>query len=650
MTKRDSVELVPKWAREQAAEAARSIRKGVQSGARNDPTVDQLIEDVGAQEHRCSERLYGAVNRGEGITEEIVTAMSEGIDVDYSNASVLMPIHDSTVQTARWARLKQLILEAAPTLGIDQIGFTTADPFIELKARLQESVDKGYASGFEEPDLDKRTNPRLLMPEAQSILSIAIAYPSKLPEIPKSEPGAYRGMFARTAWGMDYHHVLRERLKRLEEFIREQVPDLELNLMSMVDTGELSDRAVAERAGIGFSGKNCSIISTKLGSWIYLGEMITNIPFPPDHPVTEDCGECTRCLDACPTSAFVGPGQLNAQRCISFQTQVKDTLTDEMMVKMGNRLYGCDTCQMVCPKNKGLNWTHQPELQPDPEQAKPLLVPMLALSNRQFKSEFGMSAAAWRGKKPIQRNAIVALGNFRDRQAVPALAELLRADDRAEIRATSAWALGRIGGAAAIEALAKALPRERDEGVVQMVQDAIAQAVGEPEPLYVQEMVSPIGPLTLVGTLDGLCAIEFGSILERSEKIHEWAEKAIGPVTLQRHPERLKAAKEQLEQYFAGERREFDLKLDLRGGTPFQRSVWLALKEIPYGTTCSYKTIAEAIGNPKAVRAVGGANNRNPMSIIIPCHRVIGASGALVGYGGGLGIKEQLLRLEGIIT
>ncbi|MDU5141021.1 MAG: tRNA epoxyqueuosine(34) reductase QueG [Paenibacillus dendritiformis] len=551
---------------------------------------------------------------------------------------------EASREAERWQRLKQEIIDAAPSLGIDQVGFTTADPFTELKARLQHSIDQGYASGFEEPDLDKRTQPALLLDGARSIIAIAVAYPSKLEGGPKSEPGAYRGMFARTAWGLDYHQVLRDRLQRLEQFLRERVP--EVRVKSMVDTGELCDRAVAERSGIGFSGKNCSIISPKWGSWIYLGEMITNLPLPPDHPLTEDCGECTRCLDACPTGAFAGPGQLNAQRCISFQTQSKEMLSHEMMVKIGNRLYGCDTCQIVCPKNRGLNWTHHAEMQPDPEQAKPLLVPLLSLSNREFKSQFGSSAAAWRGKKPIQRNAIAALGNFRDRQAVPALEGLLRTDERPDIRAAAAWALGQIGGPDAKRILEAALSREEEPKVKEAVMQARERAEAQQEPLYVQEMESPLGPLTLAATATGLFAIEFGDALSAAEGLQRRAARSYGRVALQRHPERLQEAKRQLEEYFAGTRREFDLTLDIQG-TPFQRRVWQALTGIPYGETRSYKQIAEAIGNPGAVRAVGGANNRNPLSIIVPCHRVIGADGKLVGYGGGMDKKITLLRLEG---
>lgn len=371
---------------------------------------------------------------------------------------------------SKWEVLKADIKAAAPALGIDDIGFATAEPFLYLKNILQEHRDKGYDSGFEEPDLDKRTIPSLSSGEPKSILAIAVAYPSKMEDPPKSEPGARRGILARASWGRDYHHVLREALGKLEDFIRERVPDAVLE--SMVDTGVLVDRAVAERAGIGFSGKNCAIISPKWGSWIYLGEMVTNIPFPPDTPVQEGCGDCTKCIDACPTGALVGPGQLNAQACISYLTQTKGFLSDEYMTKIGNRLYGCDTCQIVCPHNRGKNWTHRPELLPDPEIVKPLLLPILELSNREFKEQFGTSSAAWRGKKPIQRNAVIALGNFKEAGAVPKLKEILLREPRPEMRGAAAWALGRIGGAESIAAVEQALQGEADVQVREMLVQA----------------------------------------------------------------------------------------------------------------------------------------------------------------------------------
>lgn len=378
---------------------------------------------------------------------------------------------------SKWEDLKAAIKAAAPALGIDDIGFTTAEPFLYLKNILQEHRDNGYDSGFEEPDLDKRTVPALQSGEQPlSIIAIAVAYPSKMEDPPKSEPGARRGILARASWGQDYHHVLREALAKLENFIRERVPDAVLE--SMVDTGALVDRAVAERAGIGFSGKNCAIISPKWGSWIYLGEMVTNIPLPPDQPVQEGCGDCTKCIDACPTGALVGPGQLNAQACISYLTQTKGFLSEDYMTKIGNRLYGCDTCQIVCPHNRGKNWNHRPQLLPDPEIVKPLLMPILDLSNREFKEKFGSSSAAWRGKKPIQRNAVIALGNFKEASAVPKLTEILLQEPRPEMRGTAAWALGRIGGSEALTAVEQALHKEEDvtvRGMLNRAQDKLLE-------------------------------------------------------------------------------------------------------------------------------------------------------------------------------
>ncbi len=387
---------------------------------------------------------------------------------------------DENVGTSnRWERLKEEIRLALPELGIDQIGFASAAPFTELKQVLLRHREKGFESGFEEPDIERRVNPALSLPEPQSVISIAIAYPSKLNDPPKSEPGAYRGIISRSSWGADYHHVLRDRLKRLEAFISERVPDARME--SMVDTGALVDRAVAERAGIGWSAKNCSIISPEWGSWIYLGELITNIPFPPDEPITDQCGSCTKCIDACPTGALVGPGELNSSRCISFVTQTKGFVEDEMKLKIGNRLYGCDTCQVVCPINKGKNWTHQPELQPDPEMVKPLLVPLLSLTNKQFKEQYGSMAASWRGRKPIQRNAIIALGSFKDRSAVPHLAERLEHDERPEIRGTAAWALGRIGGEEADAAIARAMLDEQHPQVLDELRRASASGDAQQE-------------------------------------------------------------------------------------------------------------------------------------------------------------------------
>lgn len=594
-----------------------------------------------------------------------------------------------------WEQLKQEIKAAAPGLGIDDVGFASAEPFVSLKSLLEQHRDNGYASGFEEPDIEKRVRPALKEGEPASLIAIAVAYPSKMVNPPKSEPGAYRGILARSAWGRDYHHVLREAMDKLVQFIRERVP--EAMIESMVDTGALVDRAVSQRAGIGFSAKNCSIISPKFGSWIYLGELVTNIPFQPDTPVTEDCGECTKCIDACPTGALVGPGQLNAQRCISFITQTKGFVDEEFMLKIGNRLYGCDTCQIVCPKNRGKNWDHHPDLQPDPEIVKPLLLPLLDIGNREFKERFGQSSAAWRGKKPIQRNAVIALGNFKDKSAVPKLTEVLKRDPRPELRGTAAWALSRIGGEDAMRAIGEAAANEQDGNVLSMLQKAkerlsssgslpekpqvgltsdkqqeeqknestgtASNASGQPvkqeaaawkpspvtglhgTPVFYDEVLTPIGTLTLCATEKGLCHIDFGAFHVREAHLQQWARTWIGEYRYEKNEEKLSEAAKQLQQYFAGERKSFELEMDLLG-TPFQLQVWQVLSDISYGEASTHQQVAETIGRPKAVRAVLDAISKNPIPIIIPCHRISGKDGTLVGYVGGLQTKEQLLALE----
>ncbi|PAE42701.1 tRNA epoxyqueuosine(34) reductase QueG [Bacillus sp. 7884-1] len=357
-------------------------------------------------------------------------------------------------------QLKEEVIAYSKTIGIDKIGFTTADPFTELKNRLIRQQELGYQSGFEEPDIEKRVTPAMLLPEPRSIISIALAYPSKMKVRIEGRKGERRGFFSRASWGLDYHHILRDRLKKLEAFILEKVP--EARLKSMVDTGELSDRAVAVRAGIGWSGKNCAVMTPEFGSYVYIGEMITSLPFAADTPMEDQCGSCTACIDACPTGALVQGGQINAQRCIAFLTQTKAVIPEEFRDKIGNRVYGCDSCQTSCPVNKGKDFHFHEEMEADPETAKPLLRPMLKMSNREFKNRFGPLAGSWRGKRPIQRNAIIALAHFKDESAIPDLLGVLENETSSVLKETAAWALGKIGSPEAVEALEKAAKSEVD--------------------------------------------------------------------------------------------------------------------------------------------------------------------------------------------
>lgn len=369
-------------------------------------------------------------------------------------------------------KLKKEIIEYSKEIGIDKIGFASAAPFTELKDRLLRQQELNYQSGFEEPDIEKRTNPALIFDEPKSIIAIALAYPSKMKEHVQGKNGARRGIFCRASWGVDYHVLIREKLKLLEAFLTEKVPYMKTK--SMVDTGELSDRAVAERAGIGWSAKNCAIISPEFGSYMYLGEMITNLPLEPDEAIEDQCGSCTKCLDICPTGALVTGGQINAQRCIAFLTQTKGPMPEEFRKKIGNRLYGCDSCQTVCPKNKGIDFHFHEEMEPEPELAKPLLTPLLNMSNREFKEKFGHVSGSWRGKKPIQRNAIIALAHFKEESALPDLIAVLQNDPRSDIRAIAAWAIGKIEGNIAEQSLLIAKDKETDEEVLVEIQKALS--------------------------------------------------------------------------------------------------------------------------------------------------------------------------------
>ncbi|RYL93109.1 tRNA epoxyqueuosine(34) reductase QueG [Sporolactobacillus sp. THM7-4] len=376
-------------------------------------------------------------------------------------------------------KLKKRLIEYSKKIGVDKIGFTTSDPFTELKARLYQQQALGYQSGFEKKDIEKRTEPSLLMDGVQSIVSIALAYPKKMARHPENTKANRRGAFARVSWGRDYHVLLRDCLQKMGEFLAGELPGSKFK--NMVDTGELSDRAVAERAGIGWSGKNTNVITKEFGSYVYLGEMLTNIPFPPDKPAADLCGDCTLCVDHCPTGALVQGGQLNSHKCIAFLTQIKQDIPEHYRKAVGNRVYGCDTCQQVCPYNRDVDSHLHEEMEPDPELARPLLKPLLSISNREFKEKFGELSGSWRGRKPIQRNAIIALGNYKDVTAAPEMLRLLREDPRPVIRRAAVWSLAKMWDRfednerrRICETLQKLLENEEDEKVREGIKHQLA--------------------------------------------------------------------------------------------------------------------------------------------------------------------------------
>ena len=340
--------------------------------------------------------------------------------------------------------LKQWIIDQAKYIGIDKIGFTHAGDFECLRQDLTSQKEEDRTTGFEHVNLDERLNPEKLLNGAKSIISIALAYPNQIKkeEIEKLDNVA-RGQFARTSWGNDYHHVLHHKMNQLIHLIKQKVEG-ELQFLPMVDTGALIDVAVAKRAGLGLVGRNGLLITQEFGSFVYLGEIITNIEFEPDEQVGASCGDCMRCVEACPGGALLGDGKLDGKKCLSYITQAKGVMPPAYRRKIGNVIYGCDICQLVCPHNQGKDFHLHEELEPIAADIMPNLEDLVQMSNKEFKERFGYMAGAWRGRNLLQRNGIYALGNVAGHGCIPLLEELAENDPRAEIRDAARWAIAQI--------------------------------------------------------------------------------------------------------------------------------------------------------------------------------------------------------------
>ncbi|MGI6225080.1 MAG: tRNA epoxyqueuosine(34) reductase QueG [Peptococcales bacterium] len=372
-----------------------------------------------------------------------------------------------------WCSIKMEIIAFSHKIGLDKIGFTSGEPFYEIEEVLREHQEKGFTSGFEEKNIDLRIDPALSFPEVRSIISVALAYPSQ--EEPSNLDNIKpRGKFCRASWGQDYHLVLQEKLNKLSLFIATLVPWAKTVIM--VDTGPLSDRAVAKRAGLGWIGKNNALITEEYGSFVYLGEVLTNLPLEPDQELSNKCGDCTKCISACPMHAIVkDKSYINCQKCLAFQTLTKGHLTPELKEKIArqNYLYGCDVCQLVCPynQNKQNDW-HQ-EFAPVPELINPVLEDIINISNAEFKNKFGFMSGSWRGKKNLQRNAILILGKAKLDEYIPLLKDIVNNDPRPEIRAAAAWSLGQYSSEKASAILQACLEKEKDEQVLQEIKTAL---------------------------------------------------------------------------------------------------------------------------------------------------------------------------------
>ncbi|HEX6202713.1 MAG TPA: tRNA epoxyqueuosine(34) reductase QueG, partial [Thermoanaerobaculia bacterium] len=268
----------------------------------------------------------------------------------------------------------------------------------------------------------------------------------------------------------DYHNLMGKRLRRLARRLREEYPGADIR--AYVDTGPVLERELAARAGLGVAGKNTCLLSREDGSWFLLGEVFTTLDLAPDEPLADLCGRCTRCLDACPTGALPAPYRLEADRCISYWTiEHRGAVPEEMRRGLGDWVFGCDVCQEVCPWN--LRWQHRadrggrrpadhPDLRLPAHRARLDLAGLLGLGEAGYEETFRGSALQRARLAGLKRNAAIAMGNRGEARYVAPLAAALRDEPDPVVRGAAAWALGRIGGAAARRALAAAGEREED--------------------------------------------------------------------------------------------------------------------------------------------------------------------------------------------
>jgi epoxyqueuosine reductase len=373
--------------------------------------------------------------------------------------------------------LADAIRDAARELGFARVGFCPIEPFEDAARALGHWLAEGHHGEMTFMSGASRADPKSLLPEARTLLVVALAY-----DRGASEPAPSGGLVpptalvARYARGKDYHVVLKERLRSLADRCAELCGRPVL-ARPCVDTAPLLEREAARRAGLGFTAKNTMTIAPGLGSYLLLGELLLDIELAPSRPIAAGCGGCRSCLDACPTAAFVDAYTLDARRCISYLTiEHRGAIPRELRPAIGRWVFGCDICQEVCPFN------HSPkprpgdaELAPRPVTSALELCALLELGSAAHRRLVRRTALKRVSRARLQRNAAVALGNSGDPSVVPALAVALASNPSALVRGHCAWALGRIGTEPARRALEEALARETEGSVREEIELANAE-------------------------------------------------------------------------------------------------------------------------------------------------------------------------------
>jgi len=327
--------------------------------------------------------------------------------------------------------ISELIRQAAHDAGFELSGIARLSDHPELSCypdwiEAGHAGDMKYLESRDDAGKLKRATPASTFSWARSVIVCAINYNTS-PQYSIKEHKSNEGWISRYAWGKeDYHDAVIRRLRVVEDALRATTP--EIITRCYVDTGPIVERVYAKYAGIGWIGKNTCILNQQLGSWLFLGVILTSLELKPDLPAADRCGTCTRCIDACPTNAFVGPYELDATRCISYLTiEKRGTLPEELREGMGRHVFGCDICQDVCPWNRKSAVTPAPEFQPREGLVNPALDWLANMTEEEFREKFRGSAMKRTKRSGLRRNSVIAMGNSGDERFVPAL-ENLKAD------------------------------------------------------------------------------------------------------------------------------------------------------------------------------------------------------------------------------
>jgi epoxyqueuosine reductase len=368
------------------------------------------------------------------------------------------------------AQIKSLLVRRARELNVGAIRVVDAIADAATRERLEASFERGDLASwpYDRAYAHVSSDPANVLAGARSVICIAMPYATPAPR-----RTVLRGRVSNYAWSADYHRRMRALLAEIAAVV-DDAAGASVTAVAC-DTKPLAERAFAARAGLGWIGKHTNLISPGLGSFVFLGEVVTSVQLESDQPLRKSCGTCERCIDACPTRALRGDYTIDATRCIADLNQRTEAVPREMRALIGDWVWGCDLCQLACPPTINAGYRAAPEFGPmDERSAAPELTELLQLRSGEFKRRFSRTAMGWRGAAVLRRNAAIALGNALDRSAIGALARALERDPHPMVRGAAAWALGRLGAPAALAALRERSGRETDTTVREEIAAALA--------------------------------------------------------------------------------------------------------------------------------------------------------------------------------